>query len=136
MGLKLSAGYCNNIPCDVMRQDVGSEGKVSPEPPLKTLRLAMQVIAVDVENKDNAAFEGVAALSGDGGGVSGWRILGLSLISKFVRTGFKWPSYSQLQYQLAFVVTPPPDLAEHLLALTLKHRRMHKAWSECLTGVM
>eukprot|EP00656_Telonema_subtile_P054212 TRINITY_DN8040_c0_g1_i7.p1 TRINITY_DN8040_c0_g1~~TRINITY_DN8040_c0_g1_i7.p1 ORF type:complete len:863 (+),score=168.82 TRINITY_DN8040_c0_g1_i7:522-3110(+) len=86
--LLVDGGYCNNMPCDVMRQLLGDRAKV---------------IAVDVENKDNSAFDGAVAVGGVRGGISGWRILFLTIVSKFVNTGFHYPSHSQIQSSLAFM---------------------------------
>lgn len=50
----IDGGYTNNLPCDILRS-------VAPR--------VSQVIAVDVENKDNTLFEGIPDY---GDTLSGW----------------------------------------------------------------
>jgi lysophospholipid hydrolase len=84
--LLVDGGYVNNLPADVMR---------SLAPQVNT------IIGVDVENKDNAMFEGI---SDPGDSISGWYLAWRWVLS-VLRIGepLRIPSLSEISLRVAFI---------------------------------
>jgi len=80
-------GYANNLPVDVMREVVH----------------AGKIIAVDVENKDISALQNCDNMVDSSGGVSGYKLFFLGILSKLFDVGAKWPTAQVLHEWLGFM---------------------------------
>jgi predicted acylesterase/phospholipase RssA len=88
--LHVDGGYVNNLPADIMRQRMG----------------AAVVIAVDVEGKDNSAFEGILPYD-NMAGISGFDVFWARIRRLFPgadpEVSLKFPTNGEIQFALQFI---------------------------------